>query len=264
MRAHARIDGRNGRGKHACKGGQPAGSNFDWAGPLTEVVLLGNVALRGQLRQALTRHRLDWDPAGFRFTNLAEANSAVTGAGGDVKPLPAHIADINGNLTAIDTSLKPIPAQADQIITNLTSIQGSLTSVDGSLKSTSGTLVGTSGSLVGTSNSLIDTANSLVDTSGILGGTSGVLDKIAKSLGDTSNVLTGVKGTAVSITGVLEDAEHPADGLGAHNIYERVATANGVLNPAHGDAGNILGSLVKTNASLKNVCTKLNQTSPCG
>jgi len=27
----------------ACKGGQPGGSNFDWAGPLTEVVLLGNV-----------------------------------------------------------------------------------------------------------------------------------------------------------------------------------------------------------------------------
>ncbi len=30
----------------ACKGGQPAGANFDWAGPLAESVLLGNVALR--------------------------------------------------------------------------------------------------------------------------------------------------------------------------------------------------------------------------
>ena len=31
----------------ACKGGsEKPGSNFDWAGPLTEVVLLGNVALR--------------------------------------------------------------------------------------------------------------------------------------------------------------------------------------------------------------------------
>jgi hypothetical protein len=40
---------------------------------MTEVVLLGNVALRGQLREKLTRHRLDWDPAGMKFTNMAEA-----------------------------------------------------------------------------------------------------------------------------------------------------------------------------------------------
>ncbi len=58
----------------ACKGGQPAGSNFDWAGPLAEVVLLGNVALRVQLREQLTQHALLWDPAAFRFTNLEAAN----------------------------------------------------------------------------------------------------------------------------------------------------------------------------------------------
>ena len=34
----------------ACKGGPSAGSNFDWAGPLAESVLLGNVPLRVQLR----------------------------------------------------------------------------------------------------------------------------------------------------------------------------------------------------------------------
>jgi hypothetical protein len=74
-------------------------------------------------------------------------------------------------------------------------------------------------------------------------------------------VLTTVKGTAVTITGVLEDAEHPADGLGAHNIYERVATANGVLGNVHGDAGNIIGSLKNTNGSLKSACGKLG--GPC-
>jgi predicted dehydrogenase len=58
----------------ACKGGKPAGSNFDWAGPLTESVLLGNVALRIQLREDLTLSKLHWDPATFRFTNLEEAN----------------------------------------------------------------------------------------------------------------------------------------------------------------------------------------------
>lgn len=58
----------------ACKGGKPAGSNFDWAGPLTEVVLLGNIALRVQLREELTRCKLLWDPEKFEFKNLPEAN----------------------------------------------------------------------------------------------------------------------------------------------------------------------------------------------
>ena len=59
---------------NACKGGPAAGSNFDWAGPLTETVLLGNVALRTQLREKLTKVQLAWDPAKFEFTNLPEAN----------------------------------------------------------------------------------------------------------------------------------------------------------------------------------------------
>ena len=58
----------------ACKGGKPAGSNFDWAGPLTEVVLLGNVCLRQQLREELTFKRLLWDGEAMRFTNSDEAN----------------------------------------------------------------------------------------------------------------------------------------------------------------------------------------------
>ncbi len=59
----------------ACKGGKPGGSNFDWAGPLAEVVLLGNVALRSELREELTRMKLNWDPASMKITNLAEANA---------------------------------------------------------------------------------------------------------------------------------------------------------------------------------------------
>jgi predicted dehydrogenase len=58
----------------ACKGNLVAGSNFDWAGPLAEVVLLGNVALRSQLRESLTKHRLMWDPEGLKIANLPEAN----------------------------------------------------------------------------------------------------------------------------------------------------------------------------------------------
>jgi hypothetical protein len=58
----------------AAKGGKPAGSNFDWAGPLAEVVLLGNVALRVGLREKLTRTKLLWDPANLKIPNLPEAN----------------------------------------------------------------------------------------------------------------------------------------------------------------------------------------------
>jgi predicted dehydrogenase len=47
----------------ACKGGQPAGSNFvDHSGPLTEMVLLGNLAVR-------TARTLELDPSTGRITN---------------------------------------------------------------------------------------------------------------------------------------------------------------------------------------------------
>jgi len=58
----------------ACKGGKPAGSNFDWAGPLTETVLMGNVALRIELRTRLDRHKLLWDAKSKRFSNMPQAN----------------------------------------------------------------------------------------------------------------------------------------------------------------------------------------------
>jgi predicted dehydrogenase len=58
----------------ACKGGPAGGSNFDWAGPLTEVVLLGNVALRLQLREELTTKKLLWDGENLRFENSETAN----------------------------------------------------------------------------------------------------------------------------------------------------------------------------------------------
>ena len=58
----------------ACKGGQAAGSNFDWAGPMTETILLGNVALRSQLREELTKTKLEWDASKLAFTNHDSAN----------------------------------------------------------------------------------------------------------------------------------------------------------------------------------------------
>lgn len=60
---------------NACKSGPAAGSNFDWAGPMTETVLLGNVALRAQLRKKLTRVALQWDSKKLGFSNLPEADA---------------------------------------------------------------------------------------------------------------------------------------------------------------------------------------------
>lgn len=54
----------------ACKGGEPAGSNFDVSGPQAETVLLGNIAL-------LTRKRLQWDAQALSITNLPEANELL-------------------------------------------------------------------------------------------------------------------------------------------------------------------------------------------
>lgn len=54
----------------ACKGGDPAGANFDISGPQTETVLLGNIAL-------LTQKRLLWDAAHLRITNEPAANELL-------------------------------------------------------------------------------------------------------------------------------------------------------------------------------------------
>jgi hypothetical protein len=55
----------------ACKGGQPAGSNFEYASALTEAVLLSNVAIRA-------RRRIEWDSAAMKITNLPTANQYVS------------------------------------------------------------------------------------------------------------------------------------------------------------------------------------------
>jgi predicted dehydrogenase len=55
----------------ACKTGSPTRSNFDFAGPLTEAVLLGMVSVR------LGGEKLHWDSAAFKVTNVPEANELL-------------------------------------------------------------------------------------------------------------------------------------------------------------------------------------------
>ena len=56
----------------AIKGGKRAGalSNFDYAGPLTEFLLLGNVAIK-------TGDKLEWDAAALKFKGNAKADKLI-------------------------------------------------------------------------------------------------------------------------------------------------------------------------------------------
>jgi len=55
----------------ACKGGPPAMSNFDYAGPLAEFVLLGNVATQ-------VEGRIEFDPMAMKVLNNDRADRALT------------------------------------------------------------------------------------------------------------------------------------------------------------------------------------------
>jgi len=54
----------------ACKGGRPACSRFEIAGPLAEMVLLGNIAL-------LTGEPIEWDSRTLKITNNSDANHLI-------------------------------------------------------------------------------------------------------------------------------------------------------------------------------------------
>ena len=55
----------------ACKGGPAPRSNFDFAGPLTEAVLLGALCIRNG------GEKLTWDSSNLKITNVPEANALL-------------------------------------------------------------------------------------------------------------------------------------------------------------------------------------------
>ena len=65
------MDGHEKDWIRACKGGKPASSNFDYAGPLSEMVLMGNLAVRFPNQQAL------WDGETMQVKNHKSANDFV-------------------------------------------------------------------------------------------------------------------------------------------------------------------------------------------
>ncbi|MHC4433956.1 MAG: Gfo/Idh/MocA family protein [Planctomycetota bacterium] len=66
-----RRSGTWGEWVEAIRGGEPAGCNFDWAGIITEAVLLGNIAIR-------TGKDLQWNAEEMKFANDDKANEYVT------------------------------------------------------------------------------------------------------------------------------------------------------------------------------------------
>ena len=55
---------------HACKTGEPTTCNFDYSGPLTETVLLGNVSYR-------VGSKLEWDAKNLKATNCPAADKYI-------------------------------------------------------------------------------------------------------------------------------------------------------------------------------------------
>jgi predicted dehydrogenase len=58
----------------ACKGEGETTSHFEYAGKLTEMMLLGNIAMKVKDKNSI----LQWDGPNMRFTNLEEANQYLT------------------------------------------------------------------------------------------------------------------------------------------------------------------------------------------
>ncbi len=54
----------------ACRGGAKANSHFDYGGPLSEIVLLGSLAIR-------LGRKIHWDPENMKVTNVPEAEQVI-------------------------------------------------------------------------------------------------------------------------------------------------------------------------------------------
>jgi predicted dehydrogenase len=72
----------------ACKGGPAALSNFDYSGPFTETVLLGNLAVR--------LGKIEWDGASLKATNRDDAAAIIRRQYRDGWQLPKQIAALAG------------------------------------------------------------------------------------------------------------------------------------------------------------------------
>ena len=67
----ARVPGHHRDWLNACKGGKPASANFNYSGPMAEVILLGIIA------QRMSHKKLNWDGKTMKVTNAPEAEKYI-------------------------------------------------------------------------------------------------------------------------------------------------------------------------------------------
>lgn len=151
--------------------------------------------------------------------DLAVADEAVSGAGGDVVTLPEAVDTVNASLGGIDPNLLPIPGQADSIIASLRSIDSKLTNVDSSLKDTGPTLKSVLGQTAQVEAVLID-ADDPADKLGV----QNIHQRVA--------FLNGIGNASTGSFGVNKDP----------------------LSASEADTTNILAQLREVNKHLTNIC----------
>ena len=66
-----RVRGHHNDWLQAIKNNKQAGSNFDYGGPLTELVQLGIIAIK------MLGRKLEWDSENMQFTNCSDANRLI-------------------------------------------------------------------------------------------------------------------------------------------------------------------------------------------
>jgi hypothetical protein len=73
LRVKDGVDGHERNWIDACKAGDPSAAcgNFDYSGPFTETVVMGNLCLR------VPNQVLEWDGKNMRFTNNETANEFI-------------------------------------------------------------------------------------------------------------------------------------------------------------------------------------------
>jgi cell division protein FtsL len=125
------------------------------------------------------------------------------------------LASINGNLGTAERAVVGAGQDVVTLPNQVDRINGALSGIDPALKP-----------IPGQADQIIASLTSI----------NSKLTNTDASLKDTSAILVTALGTANNISGLLIDANEPADRLGVQNIHRRVAAINGVGGPRQGTA----------------------------